>query len=380
MRDLSIRPVRWRTGRRARWRRRAERGGVGVIVAVLIGGGVLIAMGALVIDVGQLYENRAELQNGADAGALGVARTCALTTCNASVATSYAIANASKLTGFQASATMVCGDNGPAGGLTGCGSGNTGTLTDCPPNPASGNYVDVHTATLTPSGNFLPAVFAKTLLGNGNYSGSRVYACAQAVWGPALAGNSLAVTMSYCAWNSATNGGANFGPTALTAVYLKSKANSTCFGPAGSIPGGFDWLAPTTSNVCTALINLTTDTTYSDTGSDTSAACKQAVWNDVNSYVSGTPVTVFIPVFDAVSGTGANLTYTITGMAGFVPTGYWDLTGGAGSGLPNKYGNYSLCTANQDPCIEGYFTQALDPVTSVGTGTNFGATAAKLTG
>ena len=46
-------------------------------VAVLIGGGVLFGMGALVIDVGQLYQNRAELQNGADAAALAVAKSCA---------------------------------------------------------------------------------------------------------------------------------------------------------------------------------------------------------------------------------------------------------------------------------------------------------------
>jgi Flp pilus assembly protein TadG len=379
MRDLSVRPARWQSGRRAQWRRRAERGGVGIIVAVLIGGGVLIAMGALVIDVGQLYQNRAELQSGSDAGALGVARTCALGTCNTGVATTYAVANASKLTGFLAQATLVCGNNGTAGGLTGCSTGNGGTMTDCPPNPATGNYVDVHTATLTPSGTFLPPVFARTLLGNGNYSGSRVYACAQAVWGPALAGNSLAVTLSYCAWKAATNNGVSFGPTALTAVYLKSKGNSTCFGPAGSIPGGFDWLNTTTPSVCNAIINLVTNTSYSNTGNDTSSACKDAVWADANSFLSGTPVTVFIPVFDSVSGTGNNLTYHITGMAGFVPTGYSDLSGGGGSGKPKAYGQNSLCTSN-NPCIEGYFTKVLDPVTSIGSGTNFGATAAKLTG
>ena len=53
---------------------------------MLIAGGVLFGMGALVIDVGQLYQNRAELQNGADAGALAVAKSCAQGTCTPSIA------------------------------------------------------------------------------------------------------------------------------------------------------------------------------------------------------------------------------------------------------------------------------------------------------
>ncbi len=81
---------------------------IGVLVAVLIGGGVLTGMGALVVDVGQLYQERAELQNGADAAALGVAKSCALGTCTLAaagqVAGQLADANASSLTGGTAAA------------------------------------------------------------------------------------------------------------------------------------------------------------------------------------------------------------------------------------------------------------------------------------
>src|SRR6266704_3179830 len=52
---------------------RDDRGAVGVLVAILMGGGVLLGMGAVVVDVGQLYSERAQLQNGADAGARAVA-------------------------------------------------------------------------------------------------------------------------------------------------------------------------------------------------------------------------------------------------------------------------------------------------------------------
>src|ERR1039457_1222087 len=67
---------------------RDERGAVGVLVAMMLGAGVLTGMGALVIDVGQLYQERAELQNGADAAALAVAESCATGTCTPSIAAS----------------------------------------------------------------------------------------------------------------------------------------------------------------------------------------------------------------------------------------------------------------------------------------------------
>jgi Flp pilus assembly protein TadG len=355
--------------------RSAERGGIGVLVAVVLGGGVLLGMGALAIDVGQIYQNRAELQNGADAGALAVAKSCALGSCNSGAAGNYATANASALTGNNAGVDLVCGTST----LPGCPAPVTGDMTDCPPIPSVGNFVDVHTSTQLASGStVLPPVFAETLVGSTTFSGTHVKACAQASWGPALQANSLAITISLCAWNSLTVGN-QFGPTHPVAVYLKGKGNSTCFGPAGSVPGGFDWLSPTSSGVCQALIDLTTDTTYSDTGNDTSAACKTSAYNDSVAYAAGHPVTVFLPIFDAVTGSGGNLQYHIIGLAGFVVTGYSDLSGGAGSGLPKAYGQNNLCTQN-DPCIQGYFMPGIDPVTSIGGGTNFGALAVRLTG
>ena len=90
--------------------RRDERGAIGIIVAVLLGAGVLTGMGALVVDVGQLYQERAELQDSADAAALGVARSCiVLGLCNPILAPFYADANASRLTGGVAGVSRVCG-------------------------------------------------------------------------------------------------------------------------------------------------------------------------------------------------------------------------------------------------------------------------------
>src|ERR1043165_3858879 len=63
-----------------RRRRPGERGAVAVTVAILLGGGVLLGFAALVVDVGQLYAEREELQSGADAAALAVAKACATQT------------------------------------------------------------------------------------------------------------------------------------------------------------------------------------------------------------------------------------------------------------------------------------------------------------
>ncbi|GAB5078095.1 pilus assembly protein TadG-related protein [Arthrobacter sp. AD-310] len=54
-----------------------ERGAAGVLVAVMMV--VLIGAGALAVDTGQIYAERAQLQNAADAGALAGADLCSVT-------------------------------------------------------------------------------------------------------------------------------------------------------------------------------------------------------------------------------------------------------------------------------------------------------------
>ena len=98
-----------RMRRRLRLLGRDERGAVGVLVGLLLGT-VLLGLGALVIDVGQLYQERSQLQSGADAAATAVAKSCVLGTCTNSSATTtavtYAGENASDST---AGVPLVCG-------------------------------------------------------------------------------------------------------------------------------------------------------------------------------------------------------------------------------------------------------------------------------
>jgi len=366
---------------------RNDRGAIGVLIAVLLGGGVLLGMGALVIDVGQIYQNRAELQNGADAGAMGAARQCALGTCAPGSATStaltYANSNASALTGHTAAVTAICGSSG----LGDCSSLIGTGLTNCPSNPASGaNFVDVLTATKLPGGStLLPPVFGRTLVGNGTYDGTTVKACAQAEWGYAEQSNSLALTISLCQWQDLTGSGGS-GFNTLVPVYIKGKAKQ-CAGPAGqNMPGGFDWLQETNTTNCTAKIDLTTSTTVTSTGNNVTSDCKAVLKADVAAYVSGHPVTVFLPIFGCpnppvpgcpVSGVGSQATYYVIGLGGFVVSGYKNIPG-----LQPNAGTNSACAGNA-PCIEGYFTPGIDPVSDYITPTTsfgFSAKAIKLTG
>lgn len=358
---------------------RDDRGAIGVLVAVLLGGGVLLGMGALVIDVGELYQNRAELQNGADAAALAVAQSCAAGTCAPSLAAQFATANASRLTGGAAGVDLVCG----SGSLDTCPA-SSGAITDCPAAPSGANYVDVHTSTRTAAGSsLLPPVFAALLLGNSGYQGSTVRACAQAEWGaPSALTSGLAFTISACTWDQMTDLGTTFAPappyppdslpSASQDVVLQfhgNGSNTSCTTePSGAdAPGNFGWTIDSTGN-CQTYIN---GSTYGDnTGVSASQACKAALAAD-----QANQTLVFIPVYISVDGNGANAYYTLKGFAAFVITGYRVPGASASDWLdPNND-----CSGSSF-CINGYFTQGLIPAVGALGGTNLGASIALLSG
>ena len=175
-----------------------------------------MGMGALVIDVGQLYLEREELQSGADAASFKVALDCvksgacvtptaATITTETAVATDYAGRNArdGKATAkicFKATCPT------PATGTNPCSNfPSTAAVT-------SGNYVEVRTSTLT-SGNatLIPPVFAGALAGV-PYTGKNVAACARVNWGTPAVGRVLAVGISLCDWTRMTTGKGFFNP------------------------------------------------------------------------------------------------------------------------------------------------------------------------
>jgi Flp pilus assembly protein TadG len=359
-----------------------DEGAVALIVAMLFGFGVVLGMAALTVDVGNLYSERRQLQNGADAAALAVAqdaaRNCSTGSCAPMTrALSYANANAKD----GASAVVeVCGTGWAA--VTSCSAQSTPAITQCPAVPGgTTKWVRVRTATMTAGGStLLPPIFSRALAGNAGYAGSRVYACAQAGLGaPGSLDASLPLTLSLCEWKNYTANGTNFAPPPPYPPYPLSYEHAIYFhdttgaahcnaGPSGAdLPGGFGWLQ-TGSSTCDAQIddqNWMNDST----GNSIPNLCKTVLPNLVGTIV-------FIPVFDNANGlTGSNGRYHVSGFAAFYLTGYSfpsDRVDSIASGT-------KFCNSSQS-CVYGWFTQALAPTGGTGGGTPRGTTVVRLIG
>jgi Flp pilus assembly protein TadG len=257
-----------------------DRGAVALLVAVLLSTGVLLGMAALSVDVGQLYAERRQVQNGADAAALAVAASCATsTTCTSATA---GIAGLNANDGATA-VVSVCGAGRPA--LAACPAGSGPVLTQCaaPPAGAEG-WVRVRTATgSSGGGTLLPPTFAQALAGNAGYAGTQVQACAQAAWGGEASGTSLPLTLSACEWNAATANGTAFAPPPPYPPYpageVALKLHSTSErggcpssgGAYGDLPGGFGWLQ---GGGCTTTVSAG-GTVFADTGVSASSCADQ---------------------------------------------------------------------------------------------------------
>ncbi len=357
--------------------RRDERGAVAVLVAILLGAGVLTGMLALVIDVGQIYQERAELQNGADAAALGVAKSCAFGACTPGVAGQLADGNASAITGRTEGVQVVCG----SGSLGSCPA-STGSLASCPPQPPTGtSFVDVYTETSMPSGStLLPPVFAQTLLGNSGYQGTTIHACAQAEWGAPSVATTVALTISACEWDQATERGAVFASPppysqdplpspGFDQVLTQNPGNGTgcATEPAGADgPATFGWAQAAAGN-CT--LPVTRPTIPESAGAFVTAACLTALQNAQQNQIP-----ILVPVY--VSLNTAADAYELDGFADFVVTGY-NLAPGFAE--PDWLNPANTCTGT-NYCLTGYFVRGVIPSTGSFAGPTLGAFVIDLTG
>jgi hypothetical protein len=345
---------------------------------VVIGSGVLVGTGAVVVDVGQIYVERQELQSGADSAALALATSCARNplTCVGQAATAqrYVDANASD---GHTRVTQICGTGR---GLPACTTQPT-NLTGCVGAPPNAPYVEVRTATETEDGStLLPPSFAGALSGNHDYQGSTILACARAEWGTPGTATGLAVTISTCVWNQLTHNGGTLSappPAAPTAgsegvIYLHGthNAGSCPAGPSGwQAPGGFSWLDEL-AGPCRSTVSA--GGTYGgNTGVSASGNCESAL-------IAARANRTVLPmaVFDGVRGTGAGTTYHLDGFSAFVVTGFHL----PGLNQPSTLSGGNLCTGS-DKCIYGYFTSALLPSATLSdTATNYGTSVAALVG
>jgi Flp pilus assembly protein TadG len=169
-----------------------ERGAISVIFAILISSSLILALLAIVVDVGVIYQERRTLQNSADATALAVAQECA------------------EINNTNPTPTTLCqsGDLSPASTFAGrnsddgktrvaivCGKGSA-SLQECPPSTGGQfdckdsslagveQYVRVRTETLSRNDVGTLKFFFAPFLENSNDSFS-LKACAQVAWGAA---------------------------------------------------------------------------------------------------------------------------------------------------------------------------------------------------
>ncbi|MGA4508933.1 pilus assembly protein TadG-related protein [Propionibacteriaceae bacterium G1746] len=259
-------------------RRRNERGAVAIVTAISLV--MLVGFAALAIDVGALWWDKKQLQNGADAAALALAQSCAKGTCEADemgMATKYARGNKNdtKVTVTAISHTS--------------------------------NSVTVEVMTTRTHW------FAQVL----GTSNSDVAARATATWGGVGGGSILPWVVSMCQVPSESE-------LPKTGVTLLSKDNShdkpgectSSHNPTEKIPGGFAWL-----DVAGASTTCKADTKIGDsvpgiTGNagPSNDVCVKALQNLVGK-------TVLVPVFDNVPASGKG-PYIIAAYAEFEITNY----------------------------------------------------------
>lgn len=221
--------------------REREDGAIATIVAMLFFFGVMLALGALTVDVGNINANRRQLQNGADAVALAAVKVCAETgVCpDATNAALQKLGNAnanpnaaSGVTGIRRVdvGTPICGSGG---GLPACPPSsalNTRNLQECPAPtpalPAGTNYLRAYTQTTDAvGGHLLPYSFGAAIAG---VRGANQQTCASVSWGPP-SGAAAPITLSYCEWAKATGND--------PADPMTGGGGAFPSGPVGSWPG-----------------------------------------------------------------------------------------------------------------------------------------------
>jgi Flp pilus assembly protein TadG len=336
---------------------------------------VILGIGAIVIDIGALYQERRELQNGADAAALAVARECAANAGSCAgqataetTADNYGDANSYDLnSGVQ----EVCGS--ADAGISVCAGPGVALYGYKPPDaPEGAKWVRVTIQTRNASGSSNEIAYRLAQVLGVVESGKTVRASATAAWGPLAAATTIPLTFSLCEYEYALQGsppqsGPPFsGDPAYIYFHGTEEAAYTPCPPAGvsgfDLAGGFGWLD---NEDCIAEIDA--ESWVGDkTGVAVPSDCDPSTWRDA---------TVLLPIYDATNGlTGTNGEYHISGFVGFHITGYLFSGYRWPSGFQCPLGNGS-----SSRCIRGYFTTYTGTGT-IGGGQNYGALAVDIIG
>jgi hypothetical protein len=245
---------------------RSEDGVVAVMTALLMV--VLLGMSAIVIDMGMLYAESAQLQSGADAAALAIAQDCAADNCGNYVATAERFANANANDGRSTAAPVIVG-----------------------------NTVTVRTGTLTGDGGTALQHWFAPVLG---IDSTRVGAVAKASWGSPSKATVFPFTAPKCIFDQAA-----------TDVEFWITSESACVGASEQwLPGAFGWLDEDGHKNCRASVDVDQVIMGGAPGKSGPQNC----------HIDGE--TILLPVYDRKSGQGNNVSYVIHGFAAFQVTAH----------------------------------------------------------
>ena len=242
-----------------------EDGAVAVITALLMV--FLLGITAIVVDVGLIYAERFQLQNGADAAALAIAQDCASGSCPSPGDTATRLAGKNSNDGVSAATAVI-----------------------------SGKSVTVRTSTATPDGGSAVRHWFAPVLG---IDSTTVEAVAKASWGSPSKASVFPFTAPRCMFDSAA-----------TDVELWITSTSTCTGAGGkTLPGAFGWLDEDEQKSCRASVDVD-QIIEGEPGKSGPQNC------DVDGKV------ILLPVYESASGQGNNVSYVIDGFAAFKVTAH----------------------------------------------------------
>lgn len=334
-----------------------EQGAVSVIVAILLV--TLLGFTAIAVDVGAIYSERAQLQNGADAAAMAVAQKCAKDATDAECVTTStlagSLANQNALDGMSKVYSIQLDKTARTVAVT-----TTAKETGGPENSIS--------------------LFFANALG---IPSKEVGAQSKAAWGSPKAGRTaFPLAFSICQVKD------NIGGSLQLLQEHGKNQNADCnYGPSGAaVQGGFGWLVQDTGK-CGGTIDLALSEGGSDPGNNAPGNCSDTLNKWASEITAGRKITVLLPVFNKVTGTGSGAIYGLVSFAAFDVTG-WKFSGG--TGLPYEFRSEKSTTTGVTTATEckgecrgiiGKFVKyvSLADGYTLGPVDQYGATIARLT-
>lgn len=305
-----------------------ERGVIAPIAAILMV--ALLGFGALAVDVGAMYSEKAQLQNGADSAALAIAQACEKVASSAPCGADQRL----KAAPFANGNALDGSSNVFSATVSSAGATGTVDVTTETPAGAGGEHFSLHLA---------------RVLG---INSVEIRASAQAKWFYPTKGLSvLPLVFAPC----------EFTEDGLPHKILTQGGGQDCNGlnPSNAAyQGGFAWLKPNGTEPCevTAEIGV-----YSDgsTGAAVPSGCLALFDPSLNPSLAGS--TVALPVYSYTNGLpGSNADYMISKWAGFKIIA-WNLTGQA------KYDPTNVFQGSEKGIYGAFVGYSADPGLFTGT-------------